>query len=85
VNQMINPELEIGYMQPGGWWATDLTRPWEKLKSFFRDMIISEGIWAPRSPDFIPPDFFLWGSAEGLGPLKANLALTEDLKWNITN
>jgi hypothetical protein len=31
------------------------------LKRFFDDRIISKNLWTPRSPDFTPPDFFLWG------------------------
>jgi hypothetical protein len=67
VNQMINPEPEIGYIQPGGMTGYRFNQALGEIQSFSRDMIISEGIWPPRSPDLIPPDFFLWGSAEGWG------------------
>ncbi len=30
------------------------------LTEFFEDQIISKGTWPARSPDFTPPDFFLW-------------------------
>jgi hypothetical protein len=30
------------------------------LKQFFDDRIISKNLWPPRSPDFTPPEFFLW-------------------------
>jgi hypothetical protein len=28
---------------------------------FFGERIAGRGLWPPRSPDFTPPDFFLWG------------------------
>ena len=36
------------------------TPAWPKL-SFFGDRVISKGLWPPRSPDLMPPDYFLWG------------------------
>ncbi len=30
------------------------------LTEFFEDRIISKSTWPARSPDLIPPDFFLW-------------------------
>jgi hypothetical protein len=31
----------------------------EMLKQFFDDRIISKNLWPPRSPDLVPPDYFL--------------------------
>ncbi len=33
----------------------------EFLADFFNDRIISQGLRLPRSPDFTPLNFFLWG------------------------
>jgi len=37
----------------------------EKLEVFLKDRIISKNLWPPRSPDFTPADFFLWGLLKG--------------------
>jgi hypothetical protein len=31
------------------------------LQEFFGESIVGRGLWPPRSPDFTPPDFFMWG------------------------
>ena len=33
----------------------------EALENVFGERIISRNHWAPRSPDFTPCDYFLWG------------------------
>jgi hypothetical protein len=35
---------------------------WE---SVFPGRLILKRLWPPRSPDFSPPDFFLWGHLKG--------------------
>ena len=54
-----------------------------EIQSFFGDCIISKVLWAPRSPDLKPPDYFLWGYLKGR--VYQNKPRTVDaLKANIT-
>jgi hypothetical protein len=52
------------------------------LKQFFDDRIISNSLWPPRSPDLIPPDYFLWSYLK-LVVHSNRPQTTEDLKQNI--
>jgi hypothetical protein len=36
-----------------------------EIGSYFGDRLISKNLWPPGSPDFTPPDFFLWGLLKG--------------------
>jgi hypothetical protein len=36
-----------------------------EIKSYFSDRLISKNLWPLRSPDFTPPDFFLWALLKG--------------------
>lgn len=60
LNQLDNKKLQRRYFQQDG--ATDHTSltNLRYLAEFFDDRVISKGLWAPRSPDLTPPDFFLW-------------------------
>ena len=40
-------------------------RACEKLKVFFKDIIISKNFWPPRPPDLTPADFFIRGLLKG--------------------
>jgi hypothetical protein len=35
------------------------------LRDVFGDRMISKDVWPPRSPDFTPPDYYLWGAMKG--------------------
>jgi hypothetical protein len=58
VNQLDNEELSIGYFQQDGATAHTSHASMAKIQSFFGDRVISRGLWAPRSPDLTPPDYF---------------------------
>jgi len=58
-----------------------------EIQSFFGDRVISKGIWPLRSPDLMPPYYFLWGYVKGrvyqnkprtIDALKANI--TEEIQ-----
>jgi len=58
-----------------------------EIQSFFSDRFISKGLWALRSPDLTPPDYFLWRYLKGrvnqnkpgtIDPLKENI--TEEIQ-----
>jgi hypothetical protein len=34
----------------------------DALDEVFGEEVISRGLWPPRSPDFNPWDFYLWGT-----------------------
>jgi hypothetical protein len=34
------------------------------LNEVFGERVISRNVWPPHSPDFTPPDFYLWGAAK---------------------
>ena len=46
---------------------------------FFKDRIISQNLWPPRSPDLTPADFFLWGLLK-IKVYKNTLRTIEQLK-----
>jgi len=58
-----------------------------EIQSFTGDRVISKGLWPPRSPDLMPPDYFLWGylkvrfyqnKPRNIDALKANI--TEEIQ-----
>jgi len=59
VNQLDDEELSIGYFQQDG--ATSHTShvSMAEIQSFIGDCVISKGLWPPRSPNLMPPDYFL--------------------------
>jgi hypothetical protein len=46
------------------------------------DRIITKGLWAPRTPDLNPCDFYVWGNSESVVYVN-NLRDLEALKQNI--
>jgi hypothetical protein len=36
-----------------------------EIESSYGDRLISKNLWPPRSPDLMPPDFFLWALLKG--------------------
>jgi len=61
VNQLDDKELSIGYFQQDGATSHTSHASMAEIQSFFGDRVISKEIWPPRSPDLVPPDYFLWG------------------------
>ena len=87
VNQLDDEELSIRYFQQDG--ATSHTShvSMAEIQSYIGDHVISKGLWPPRSPDLMPPDYFLWGYPKGrdyqnkprtIDALKANI--TEEIQ-----
>jgi len=83
VNQLDDEELSIGYFQQDGATSHTSHTCMAEIQSFFGDRVILKGLWPPRSPDLMPPDYFLWGYMKG--SVYQNKARTIDaLKANIT-
>lgn len=59
--QVHDDELTEGYFMHDGAPAHTAHETIRYLEEFYPDRLISRGIWAPRSPDLTPPDFFLFG------------------------
>jgi hypothetical protein len=53
------------------------------LHEFFGDNLISKGLWPPRSPNLINPDFFLWSYLKDT-VYRSNQRDLKQLKMNIT-
>jgi len=83
VNQLDDEELSIEYLQQDGATSHTSHASTVEIQSFFRNRVISKGLWSPRSPDLTPPDYFLWGYLKGT--VYRNKPRTIDaLKANIT-
>jgi len=83
VNQLDDEELSIGYFQQDGATSHTSHASMAEIQSFFSDCIISKGLWPPRSPNLMPPDYFLRGYLKGR--VHQNKPRTIDaLKANIT-
>jgi hypothetical protein len=52
----------VGWFQQDSATAHTARMSTQSLSDVFGDRIISSGIWAARSPDLNPCDFFFWGS-----------------------
>jgi len=65
VKQLDNEELSIGYFQQDGATSHTSHASMAEIQSFFGNRIISKGIWPLRSPDLMPPNYFLWGYLKG--------------------
>jgi len=65
VEQLDDDELRNDYFQQDGATCHTSNESRAEIESFFDDRIISKALWPPRSPDFSPPDFFLWGALKG--------------------
>jgi hypothetical protein len=55
---------EVYFQQDGATFRTPNANM-RKIESYFGDRLISKNQWPPRSPDLMPPDFFLWGVLKG--------------------
>jgi hypothetical protein len=49
------------YLQQDGAKFQTSSASMREIKSYFGDRLILKNPWPPRSPDLIPPAFFLWG------------------------
>ena len=65
VNQLDDEELSTGYFQQDGATSHTSHAGMAEIQSFFGDLVISKGLWPPRSPDLTPPDYFSWGYLKG--------------------
>jgi hypothetical protein len=64
-------EERFGYFMQGGVTPHTAKETISALRGVFgeineEDRIISKGLWAPRSPDLNPCDFYLWRKLEGV-------------------
>jgi len=59
VNQLDDEELSIGYFQQDGATSHTSHASMAKIQSFSGDHITSKGLWPPRSPNLMPPTYFL--------------------------
>jgi hypothetical protein len=82
VNLLDDQELTLGYYQQDGATSHTSGLSMAEVESFFKDRVISRGLWPPRSPDLTPPDFFLWGHLKGLAYMNKPRTLDE-LRENI--
>ena len=65
VDQLDDDELRNGYFQQDGATCHTSNESMTEIESFFDGRFISKALWPPRSPDFSPPDFFVWGALKG--------------------
>jgi hypothetical protein len=65
VNQLTHYELTEGYVQQDDTMCHTSNENMREIESYFGDRLISGNLWPPRSPDLMPPDFFLWGLLKG--------------------
>lgn len=59
--QLDDMELTQGYLKQDSAMDTSRSNVTELIESFFPNIVISERLWPPRSPDLTSPEFFLWG------------------------
>jgi len=87
VNQVDDEELSIGYFQQDVVTSHTSHASMAEIQSFFSDRVTSKGLWPLRSPNLMPPDYFLWGYLKGrvyqnkprnIDALKANI--TEEIQ-----
>jgi len=83
VNQLDEEELSIGYFQQDGATSHTSHASMAEIQSFSGDRVIWKGLWPPRSPDLMPPDYLLWGYLKGR-VYRNKPRTTDALKANIT-
>jgi hypothetical protein len=82
IAQLKEYEIDKAYFQQDGAMAHTAHMSMALLY-VFADRIVSKTIWPPRSPDFSPPDFFLWSVMKN--SVYSNIPHTiDDLKMAIT-
>ena len=58
VNQLDDEELSVGYFQQDEATSHTSHASVAEIQSFFSDRVFSKGLWPPRSPDLMMPDYF---------------------------
>lgn len=77
-------EKQQGWFQQDGTAAHTARVSMAAVGDVFGDRVISLGLWPPRSPDLIPPDFYLWGELKG-SVYADNARTTNELKQKVTS
>jgi hypothetical protein len=57
-------EITYSWFQQDGAIAHTVNNSIKLLNEIFGECDICRTLWPPRSPDLIPPDFYLWESAK---------------------
>jgi hypothetical protein len=83
IGQLTEDKITHTHMQQDSATAHTAHVPMALLRDMFGGRLISRYIWPPRSPDLIPPDFYLWGAMK-TAVYKDN-PLKEAIAYFITN
>jgi hypothetical protein len=57
-------EITYSWLQQDGAIVHTANNSMKLLNEIFGERVISRNVWPPPSPDFTPPDFYLWGAAK---------------------
>jgi hypothetical protein len=57
-------DIIYSWSQQDGATAHTANNSMKLVNEIFGERVISRNLWPPRSPDFTPTDFYLWGAAK---------------------